>query len=105
MLLPKPKNGNPRTPSRIWAYAFLSGFFSIAGAFAAIWFARLVFGWIRVQPTTTIAWVLGAGYVLNDIRMLKASTGSEMMLPRFTQAIGDLLGVIVGTVYLLGSAP
>jgi hypothetical protein len=60
-VLPKPRGDNPRTPSRIWGYAFLSGFFCIAAAFAAIWFARVVFGWFRVEPTVTIAWVIGAG--------------------------------------------
>lgn len=99
LLVPKPRGNNPQTP-RIWGYAFLSGCFCIAGAFAAIWFARVVFGWFRVEPTITVAWVLGTGYVLNDLRRLKISE-TEMMAPRGAQLAGDLLGVALGAVYLL----
>jgi hypothetical protein len=51
LIVPKVRDGNPRTPARIWSYALLSGLTAIVAGFTAIWFARAVFGWLRVEPT------------------------------------------------------
>jgi hypothetical protein len=101
LLMPNARSGNPRTMPRIFVYGLLSGLFSVAEAFIAVWFARVLFGWLRVRPNVAIAWVLGVGYVLNDFRELKASFGGSLKFPRFARAIGDLLGLILGAIYLL----
>jgi hypothetical protein len=99
-LLPKVRDGNPRTPARMRSYALLSGLTAIVAGFAAIWFARAVFGWLRVEPTIAIAWVLGVAYALNDLNQLRASQG-EMIIPRFTRTVGDLFGIVLGARHFL----
>jgi hypothetical protein len=103
-LMPKAKDGNPRTPARVWSYALLSGLTCIARGLATIWFARVVFAWFRVEPTVAVAWALGAGFALNHLGALRASN-HVTIIPEFTETVGDLLGVILGATYLLSHAP
>jgi hypothetical protein len=101
----KAKDGNPRTPIRIWSYALFGGLTCIARGFAAIWFTRLVFGWFRVDPTVVAAWVLGGGFALHHLGALRASLFERaMFIPEFTETVGDLSGVILGGMYLLSRA-
>jgi hypothetical protein len=101
LLMPKARDGNPRTIPRILVYGLLAGLFSVAEAFIAVWFARVLFGWLRVPPSVAIAWLLAAGYVLNDLRHLKASFGGSLVFPWLARTIGDVLGLILGAIYLL----
>lgn len=100
MIVPKGRDGNPRALARWASYALLSGLTAIVAGFAAIWFARAVFGWLRVEPTIAIAWVLGVAYALNDLNQLRASQG-VMRIPWFTRTVGDLFGIVLGARHFL----
>jgi hypothetical protein len=100
LLLPKRQDDNPRPPARVLMYALLVGLTSIGSAFAAVWFARLLFGWFHLSPTLVIAWALAIAYGLNGLREVKAS-GGAMVLPKFTRAVGDLLGIFLGAKHFL----
>jgi hypothetical protein len=102
LMLPKPKDGNPRTPARVWSYAILGGFASVLGAFAAVWFARVVFRWLGVEAILAIAVMIGISFTLNDLRRLKAAAVTGANAPvKAAQLVGDLSGVVLGAVYLL----
>jgi hypothetical protein len=96
-----PKGTDPRSGGRVAVYGILRGLFSVAEGFAAVWFARLIFGWLHVNPTVWIAWSLGASFALNDFRMLRASVGSRLLFPRLAEMVGDLGGIVLGAAYLL----
>ena len=100
LAIPNVKQDKPGVQSLDWGYGLLTGLFSIGSGFVAIWFSRFVFVWLGVKPTVTVAWVLGMAYVANDFRRVWFSP-TPLILPRVCRAFGDLLGIMLGALYLL----
>ena len=94
---PAPEGGGVRTPARMLSHALFTGIVSVISAFAAIWFARTVFGWFGVRFGVAIAWVLGVAFTLNNLSQMRRTPGTLS----FSRTIADLAGIVLGAKYLL----
>lgn len=66
--------------------------------FIAIWFASVVFGWFGLQPTIMMAVILAIGFLLNTLRRIDYMR-KEIASDEAISGLGELLGIIIGTIY------
>ena len=76
---------------------------AMLGAFAAVWAGRLMFTLLGTKPTLLVAFVLGAGYAMNDIRRLRWGFGARTPL-LLADLVGDLSGIVAGAFIFLARA-
>jgi hypothetical protein len=91
---------SPQRRARAFIYGVFQAPTCALGAFVSLWFARLLFGLLRVHAGVGVVWVLGSGFAFNDLKLLKNSEGGELFY-NVARAVGDLVGLVLGGIYLL----
>jgi len=64
-------------------------------------FSIHIFLWLGLQPTLTILFVLGAGYIMHNLRRIAAAQDEAMSSFRINHLLGDIVGLWLGGLLLL----
>jgi hypothetical protein len=72
---------------------FIAFLGAVLAAFVATWVSTFIFGWLNREPGIWMLIVLGASFVINDLKRIKSGRDGVM---ESGYLIGDIAGIILG---------